>query len=224
METWMNERDACGIGAVINIDGKPDNKVLDDALSIVEKLEHRAGKYATGKVGDGVGILVQISHDFFKKAAKGAGIAIGGKGDYGIGMFFLPQDPMKRMFAKRMLEVIAEKEELSVLGWRDVPTHPEILGEVAVACMPYISQCFVKRPEGVQKGIDFDRKLYCLRREYEKSSDDTYICSFSSRTIVYKGMFLVGQLRLFYQDLLDPEYRTAIAMVHSRFSTNTTPS
>ncbi|MBP3783959.1 MAG: glutamate synthase large subunit [Butyrivibrio sp.] len=224
METWMNERDACGIGAVINIDGKPDNKVLDDALSIVEKLEHRAGKDATGKVGDGVGILVQISHDFFKKAAKAADIAIGGKGDYGVGMFFLPQDPMKRMFAKRMLEVIAEKEGLTVLGWRDVPTHPEILGEVAVACMPYISQCFVKRPEGTPKGIDFDRKLYSLRREYEKSSDDTYICSFSSRTIVYKGMFLVGQLRLFYQDLLDPEYRTAIAMVHSRFSTNTTPS
>ncbi len=224
METWMNERDACGIGAVINIDGSADNKVLDDALSIVEKLEHRAGKDATGKVGDGVGILVQISHDFFKKAAKAAGISLGSKGDYGVGMFFFPQDSMKRMFAKRMLEVIAEKEGLKVLGWRDVPTHPEILGEVAVSCMPHIAQCFVKRPDGVAKGIDFDRKLYGLRREYEKSSDDTYICSFSSRTIVYKGMFLVGQLRLFYQDLLDPAYVTAIAMVHSRFSTNTTPS
>ena len=224
METWMNEKDACGIGAVINIDGTPDNKVLDDALTIVEKLEHRAGKDATGKVGDGVGILVQISHRFFCKEAKKIGISLGNAGDYGIGMFFFPQDSMKRMFAKRMLEVIAEKENLKVLGWRDVDTHPEILGEVARKCMPHISQCFVERPADVAKGIEFDRKLFCLRREYEKSSEDTYICSFSSRTIVYKGMFLVGQLRNFYEDLLSPDYRTAIAMVHSRFSTNTTPS
>ena len=220
----MNEKDACGIGAVINIDGTPDNKVLDDALSIVEKLEHRAGKDATGKVGDGVGILVQISHRFFCKEAKKLGVALGNAGDYGIGMFFFPQDSMKRMFAKRMLEVIAEKENLKVLGWRDVDTHPEILGEVARNCMPHISQCFVERPADVERGIEFDRKLFCLRREYEKSSEDTYICSFSSRTIVYKGMFLVGQLRNFYEDLLSPDYRTAIAMVHSRFSTNTTPS
>ena len=224
MENWMNEHDACGIGAVINIDGKPDNKVLDDALSIVEKLEHRAGKDATGKVGDGVGILVQVSHKFFSKEAKKLGFKIGGAGDYGIGMFFFPQDSMKRMFAKRMLEVIADKEGLKVIGWRDVETHPEILGEVARNCMPHISQCFIARPADVQKGIDFDRKLYCLRREYEKSSEDTYICSFSSRTIVYKGMFLVGQLRNFYEDLLSPDYQSAIALVHSRFSTNTTPS
>ncbi len=224
MENWMNEHDACGIGAVINIDGKPDNKVLDDALSIVEKLEHRAGKDASGKVGDGVGILVQISHKFFSGEAKKLGFKIGGAGDYGIGMFFLPQDSMKRMFAKRMLEVIADKEGLKVIGWRDVETHPEILGEVARNCMPHISQCFIARPSDVKKGIEFDRKLYCLRREYEKSSEDTYICSFSSRTIVYKGMFLVGQLRNFYEDLLSPDYQSAIALVHSRFSTNTTPS
>ncbi|MBQ9301838.1 glutamate synthase large subunit [Butyrivibrio sp.] len=224
MEPWMNERDACGIGAVINIDGKPDNKVLDDALSIVEKLEHRAGKDATGKVGDGVGILLQISHKFFSKEAKKQGITLKNAGDYGIGMFFFPQDSMKRMFAKRMLEVIAQKENLRVIGWREVPVHHEILGEVAINCMPHIEQCFIERPSDVEAGIPFDRKLYCLRREYEKSSEDTYICSFSSRTIVYKGMFLVGQLRNFYEDLLSPEYVTAIAMVHSRFSTNTTPS
>ncbi len=224
METWMNEHDACGIGAVINIDGRPDRKVLDDALSIVEKLEHRAGKDATGKVGDGVGILAQISHSFFAKEAKKLGITLKGSGDYGVGMFFFPTDDMKRMFAKRMLEVIAEKENLKVLGWRDVETHPEILGEVARNCMPHISQCFIERPDDVPRGIEFDRRLYCLRREYEKSSEDTYICSLSSRTIVYKGMFLVGQLRNFYEDLLSPDYKTAVAMVHSRFSTNTTPS
>ena len=224
MDSWKAEHDACGIGAVININGKADHRVLDDALSIVEKLEHRAGKDASGKVGDGVGILTRISHDFFKKTAEKSGITLKKAGDYGIGMFFLPQDAMKRMFAKRMLEVIAEKEGLKVLGWRDVETHPEILGETARNCMPHISQCFIERPEDVERGIDFDRKLYCLRREYEKSSEDTYICSFSSRTIVYKGMFLVGQLRNFYEDLKSKSYKTAIAMVHSRFSTNTTPS
>ncbi|MCR5272921.1 MAG: glutamate synthase large subunit [Lachnospiraceae bacterium] len=224
MENWMNERDACGIGAVINIDGKPTNSVVSDALSIVEKLEHRAGKDASGKVGDGVGILVQISHAFFKSEAAKAGITLKEAGDYGIGMFFLPQDSMKRMFAKRMLEVIAEKENLRFLGWRDVDIHPEILGERAVECMPFICQCFIERPSDCDRGLPFERRLYALRREYEKSSDDTYICSFSSRTIVYKGMFLVGQLRNFYEDLLSPKYKSAIAMVHSRFSTNTTPS
>ncbi|MCR5676808.1 MAG: glutamate synthase large subunit [Agathobacter sp.] len=224
MKTWMNDHDACGIGAVINIDGHADHRVLDDALSIVEKLEHRAGKDASGKVGDGVGILVQISHDFFARKAKEIGIELKNAGDYGIGMFYLPQDAMKRMFAKRMLEVIAQKENLHVLGWRDVEIHPEILGETAKNCMPYISQCFIERPEDAEAGMAFERRLYCLRREYEKSSEDTYICSFSSRTIVYKGMFLVGQLRRFYEDLMEEDYKTAIALVHSRFSTNTTPS
>ena len=218
------ERDACGIGMIVNIDGKRDYRVLDDALTIVEKLEHRAGKDATGQVGDGVGILLQISHSFFKKSAKAAGIRIGERGDYGIGMFFLPQDKLKRTFAKRMLEVILEKEGLPFLGWREVPVQPGILGETAVSCMPYIAQCFVGRPEGCEPGFDFDRKLYVVRREFEQSSEDTYICSFSSRTIVYKGMFLVGQLRAFYDDLRSRDYTTAIALVHSRFSTNTTPS
>ena len=218
------EHDACGIGTVVNIDGHQDQKVLDDALTIVEKLEHRAGKDATGKVGDGVGILLQISHDFFKKAAKKEGIELRDERDYGIGMFFFPEDGMKRTFAKRMFEVITKKNGLKFLGWREVPTEPSILGKPAFDCMPHICQCFIERPEDTEKGIDFDRRLYVLRREFEQSSDDTYICSLSSRTIVYKGMFLVKQLRAFYDDLRDPDYKTAIAIVHSRFSTNTTPS
>lgn len=218
------EHDACGIGTVVNIDGHQDVKVLDDALSIVEKLEHRAGKDASGKVGDGVGILIQICHDFFKKAAKKAGITVKEAGDYGVGMFFFPENEKKRAFAKRMFEVIAKKNGLNVLGWRQVPSHPEILGKVALDCMPSIEQCFIERPEDYGRGIDFDRRLYVLRREFEQSSEDTYICSLSSRTIVYKGMFLVGQLRAFYDDLRDSDNKTAIAIVHSRFSTNTTPS
>ena len=224
---YQQEHDACGIGSIVNIDGRKDHKVLDDALHIVEKLEHRAGKDATGEVGDGVGILTQISHRFFVKAAAEAGIdkvTDLTEGDYGVGMFFLPQNTLRRTLARRMFEVITQKEGMEVLGWREVPVHEEILGKAAVDCMPCICQCFVARPDGVQKGIDFDRRLYVVRREFEQSSEDTYICSLSSRTIVYKGMFLVGQLRRFYDDLQDPEYEAAIAIVHSRFSTNTTPS
>ena len=221
---WMLEHDACGIGMIVNIDGKKEHRILDDALHIVEKLEHRAGKDATGQVGDGVGILLQISHSFFAKAAAQAGIDVGGEGDYGIGMFFFPEDTMKRTFAMRMMEVILEKENLKLLGWRQVPVHPEILGKAAIDCMPCMMQCFIGRPASAAPGIDFDRRLYAARRAFEQSSEDTYICSMSSRTIVYKGMFLVGQLRRFYEDLMDPEYKSALALVHSRFSTNTTPS
>ncbi len=218
------EHDACGIGTVVNIDGKPEYRILDDALHIVEKLEHRAGKDASGKVGDGVGILVQISHNFFKKAAKEASIQIGDERDYGIGMFFFPREPLKKTFAMRMFEMIVEKNGMKFLGWRTVPVHEEILGDTARNCMPDILQGFIARPFDTEKNLDFDRKLFICRREFEQSSEDTYICSLSSRTIVYKGMFLVNQLREFYDDLQSRDYTTAIAMVHSRFSTNTTPS
>ena len=223
-EGLQEAHDACGIGTIVNIDGHKDYQVLDDALHIVEKLEHRAGKDATGKVGDGVGILTQISHKFFKKAAAAAGITLGGEREYGVGMFFFPNDSLRRTFAIRMLEVITKKEGLRFLGWRKVPVHPEILGDLAKNSMPCIMQCFIEKPEDVEKGIDFDRRLYVVRREFEQSSEDTYICSLSSRTIVYKGMFLVRQLRKFYDDLQDHDFETAIAIVHSRFSTNTAPS
>ena len=129
-DAMQYEHDACGIGLVVNIDGKKEYRTLDDALSIVEKLEHRAGKDATGEVGDGVGILVQISHKFFKKAAKEADIEVKDEGDYGVGMFFFPQDTKKRILAMRMFKVISEKNGLNIIGWREVPTNPDILGKV----------------------------------------------------------------------------------------------
>ncbi|MCI8670102.1 MAG: glutamate synthase large subunit [Lachnospiraceae bacterium] len=218
------EHDNCGIGAVVNIKGKKTHETVENALKIVENLEHRAGKDAEGKTGDGVGILLQISHKFFKKAVRSLGIFLGSEREYGIGMFFFPQDELKRNQAKKMFEIIVEKEGLEFLGWREVPTVPEVLGAKAVECMPCIMQGFVKKPENVKKGLDFDRKLYVARRVFEQSNDNTYVVSLSSRTIVYKGMFLVGQLRLFFQDLQDADYESAIAMVHSRFSTNTNPS
>ena len=218
------EHDNCGIGAVANIKGIKTHKTVDQALHIVENLEHRAGKDAEGKTGDGVGIMLQISHRFFKKAASQAGITLGDEREYGIGMFFFPQDELARKQAMKMFEIIVKKEGLTFLGWRKVPTAPEVLGKKAVDVMPYIAQGFVAKPDNVKKGLDFDRKLYVVRRVFEQSNEDTYVVSLSSRTIVYKGMFLVGELRLFFADLQDKDYESAIAIVHSRFSTNTNPS
>ena len=218
------EHDNCGIGAIVSIKGIKTHQTVSDALSIVENLEHRAGKDAEGKTGDGVGILLQISHKFFKKAVKPLGIELGEEREYGIGMFFFPQDELKRNQSKKMFEIIVEKEGLEFLGWREVPTYPNVLGKKAIDCMPYIMQAFVKKPEDVNKGIDFDRKLYVARRVFEQTCENTYVVSLSSRTIVYKGMFLVGQLRQFFGDLRDEDYESATALVHSRFSTNTTPS
>ena len=218
------EHDACGIGAVVDLRGRKTWRTVDDALKIVEKLEHRAGKDAAGETGDGVGLLLQIPHKLMVKAAAVEGITLGGERDYGVGMCFFPNDSLKRAQAKKMLEIIVAKEGMEFLGWRDVPTNPEVLGEKALSCMPHISQCFVKRPGDCEPGLDFDRKLYVARRVFEQSNINTYIPSFSSRTIVYKGMFLVGQLRRFYADLTDPDCESAIALVHSRFSTNTNPS
>ena len=218
------EHDNCGIGAVVNIRGIKTRETVENALKIVENLEHRAGKDAEGKTGDGVGILLQISHKFFSKTCKSLGILLGDEREYGIGQFFFPQDELKRKQAMKMFEIILQKEGLEFLGWRQVPTVPEILGPKALEKMPCIMQAFIKKPAEVEKGLPFDRRLYVARREFEQSNENTYVVSLSSRTIVYKGMFLVGQLRSFFTDLQSPDYESAIATVHSRFSTNTNPS
>ena len=237
------EHDNCGIGAVVNIDGSKSHKIVDNALSIVEKLEHRAGKDASGETGDGVGILVQISHDFFKKEAEDL-IGKLGEREYGIGQFFFPAGDFEN--EKTRFEACVKAENLKFLGWRKVPVNAEVLGKKARDCMPEIWQAFIEKTADCEKGIEFDRKLYILRREFEKealkqvqgdshadearhaelvsASDKTYVCSLSSRTIVYKGMFLVHELRTFYKDLQSEAYSSSLAIVHSRFSTNTQPS
>lgn len=210
------EHDACGIGTVVQIDGKQSYDVLDKALHIVEKLEHRAGKDASGKVGDGVGILLQISDDFFRKTLKKDNIKL--PEHFGVGMFFLPRNKLLLNQHKKMFEKFVEQEGCTFITWRKVPCDESILGQKAKDCMPSIYQAFV------QGDTDLEQKLYVIRREFEKSCKETYVASLSSRTIVYKGMFLVSQLRKFYLDLQDENYKSAIAIVHSRFSTNTTPS
>lgn len=218
------EHDACGIGAIIDLDGIPNFSIVDDALTIVEKLEHRAGKDATGEIGDGVGIMVQVPHDFFSKVGKEMGINLGNRRDYGVGMFFFPQDVLSRLQSQKMFEIICAKEGVEFLGWRNVPVNTNVMSKKAQASTPFICQCFVKRPKKLKQGLEFDRKLYVIRRLFEQSNENTYVVSFSSRTIVYKGMFLVNQLRSFYTDLQSQDFKSAIAMVHSRFSTNTEPS
>ena len=260
------EHDSCGIGAVVSIDGKKSHEVIENALSIVEKLEHRAGKDASGETGDGVGILAQISHAFFKEAAKNGEISLAGKKceslgderDYGIGMFFFPNDgaTSSRCEAeseKTRFEKVCKNQNLKFLGWRRVPVNADVLGKKARDCMPEIWQGFVARLENCEKGLEFDKLLYKARLAFEKGENgalrgvpaegvsgngeaiaakgetspnslSTYVCSLSSRTIVYKGMFLVGQLRTFYLDLQSELYDSSLALVHSRFSTNTNPS
>ncbi|MBR4825908.1 MAG: glutamate synthase large subunit [Spirochaetaceae bacterium] len=218
------EHDACGIGAVVNIDGSKSHKIVDNALSIVEKLEHRAGKDASGETGDGVGILLQISHDFFKKAA---GDLIGslGERDYGIGQIFFPGNSAECKAEKARFEKCVADSGLKLLGWREVPINAAVLGKKARDCMPSIWQAFIEKTADCARGLEFDKLLYKARLSFEKTDNHkTYICSLSSRTIVYKGMFLVHELRTFYKDLQSKEYVSSLALVHSRFSTNTNPS
>ena len=165
------EHDNCGIGAVVNIKGTKTRGTVENALRIVENLEHRAGKDAEGKTGDGVGILVQICHDFFVKVTKPLGIELGGEREYGVGMFFFPQDELKRNQAKKMFEIIVEKEGLVFLGWREVPCVPAVLGHKAVECMPNIMQAFVRKPANVERGLAFDRKLYIARVQRQQQKE-----------------------------------------------------
>ena len=218
------EHESCGVGAVVDLNGRATHRTVDQALCIVERLAHRAGSDALGTTGDGVGILTQLPHSLFSAWAREEGILLGRAGEYGVGMFFLPEDEVGAENACRIFEQLAASERIAVLGWRNVPCHPAQLGAGARRTMPRIRQCFLRRPADAATEQDFDRRLYVLRRIFEKQDTDTYICSLSCRTIVYKGMMLVSQLRSFYDDLQDAQYTSCMAMVHSRFSTNTFPS
>ena len=218
------EHESCGVGAVVDLNGAATHRTVDQALCIVERLAHRAGSDAQGTTGDGVGIMTQLPHTLFAAWAREEGISLGSPGDYGVGMLFLPEDEVGMQNISRIFEQLAESEGIPVLGWREVPCHPAQLGAGARRTMPCIRQCFLKRPAEVAAGQDFDRRLYLLRRVFERQDTDAYVCSLSCRTIVYKGMMLVSQLRSFYDDLQDVRYVSGMAMVHSRFSTNTFPS
>ena len=226
------EHDACGIGALAHLKGERSHRMVDDALSVLVNLEHRGGKGLEPNTGDGAGILFQVPHRFFRKEAQKCGHLLPDEGDYGVAMLFCPQDERGVADARRIFEDGCAAEGVPVLFWRVVPVDDHDLGATARACMPTILQAFVARPSGVERGEAFERKLYVCRRVIEKRGDAAcelrgkifYVCSMSSRTIVYKGMLVATQMRRFYLDLNDAAVESAIALVHSRYSTNTTPS
>ena len=226
------EHDACGFGFVVDIAGRPSHKTVRDALTVLVNLEHRGATGSEKNTGDGAGLTIQIPHRFLCDVAAKSGINLRGKGGYGVGMVFLPQDKTSRVDCFRLFEQVLADEGLHFLGWRDVPTDNSSLGASAKAAQPLIRQVFIDRPERLVEDLAFERKLYVVRRLVEKavsrsaipSRSDFYIPSLSCRTIVYKGMLNASQLQVFYPDLADERVESAIAMVHSRFSTNTFPS
>lgn len=220
------EHDACGIGAIAQIKGIKTHKTIKDALDILIHLEHRGGTGAEDNSGDGAGILFQIPDKFFRGEKLGFNLPLEGK--YGVGQLFLSKNEEIREKQIEIVNNCLKDEGLKVLGYRRVPVDTYGIGSTALRAMPYIIQVFVEKPSYVLKGIDFERKLYVARRMVEgvsiKNNLNIYFCSFSSRTIVYKGMLVSTQVRDFYLDLKDTKVETAIALVHSRFSTNTFPS
>ena len=227
-----NEHDACGIGFVANIKGRKSYDIVYDALKILEKLKHRGGEAADHKSGDGAGILTQIPDEFFRRECGVLGFNLPPAGEYGVGMIFAHRYDDFRKEQMRLFEEIVKEEGQTVLGWREVPIDESIIGEVARSVRPHFLQVFIAKGPDIKEPMDFERKLYIIRRLAEKKiiplsegmGTDFYIASLSSRTIVYKGMLTSLQLRHFYLDLSDLDYKTSMAMVHSRFSTNTFPS
>ncbi len=221
------EHDNCGIGFLAHMKGRKSHKIIKDGLLMLENLEHRGGQGDEINTGDGAGILVQVPDRFFKKQTP---FELPEYGEYAVGMLFLPQNKEIRDDLKRSIEVILTEEKLTLVGWRDVPTDDTMLGKAAFNSMPVIEQLFVTSKNQLQT-IEFERKLYVARKraEYElsgkvKLEESFYFASFSSKTIVYKGMLTTAQVSMFYLDLLDPAFESALALVHSRFSTNTFPS
>ncbi|WP_100408363.1 glutamate synthase large subunit [Bacillus solitudinis] len=225
------EHDNCGIGFLAHMKGKKSHQVVEDALHILRNLEHRGGQGDEVNTGDGAGILLQIPHRFFTKVCLADGITLPEEGQYGVGMLFLPQNEQVRASCEQKVEEIAKEENIEFLGWRTVPTDDTMLGNAAKTAMPFIRQLFFKRSENFKNELQFERKLYVVRKRAEietakliSADDSFYFTSLSSRTIVYKGMLTTEQVHQFYLDISDKDFETAIALVHSRFSTNTFPS
>jgi glutamate synthase domain-containing protein 2/glutamate synthase domain-containing protein 1/glutamate synthase domain-containing protein 3 len=223
------EHDSCGVGFVANINGLQTHKIVSDGITILKNLVHRGAIGGDRKTGDGAGMVTQLPHEFFKRECAAIGFVLPAPGTYGVGMLFLPMDTARRDEARRIVETVVAREGCALLGWRDVPVRPDCLGEMARAGMPFVGQAFVSMTGASGDGLE--RRLYVLRKciEHEATSrgltaEEFYVSSLSSRTVNYKGMFVAPQLEMFYPDLLDGSFISAIALVHQRYSTNTFPS
>jgi glutamate synthase domain-containing protein 2/glutamate synthase domain-containing protein 1/glutamate synthase domain-containing protein 3 len=226
------EHDACGVGFVVNIKGQRSNKIVRDALTILLNLRHRGACGCEANTGDGAGILLQIPHDFFVKACSAENFTLPGRGEYGVGMLFLPPDQRIRNKCEKLFEEVVDNEGLKLIGWRTVPTNNTDLGKTARDCEPVVRQVFIARDPKITDDLAFERKLYVVRKLAErgiryagiKGGEYFYVASLSCRTIIYKGMLMPTQVEPYFPDLSDPATNSALALVHSRFSTNTFPS
>ncbi|MCB0061939.1 MAG: glutamate synthase subunit alpha, partial [Caldilineaceae bacterium] len=233
------EHDACGVGFVVDIKGRKSRQIIDDALQILINLDHRGACGSEENTGDGAGILMQIPDAFLRKECAALGIELPESGSYGVGMLYLPQDAAQRRACEERLNAIISAEGQTLLGWRDVPTNAASLGKGATLREPMMRQVFIGCNPATLSGSDalaFERKLYVIRKRAENSirpgmgetslpgGEGFYFASLSSRTIVYKGMLRCAQVPDYYADLRDPAMESALALVHSRFSTNTFPN
>jgi glutamate synthase (NADPH/NADH) large chain len=226
------DKDSCGVGFIADIKGRKSHQIIDDALAILCNLEHRGAVGADPRAGDGAGILVQIPHKFFVKVADKLGFKLPKPGDYAVGQLFMPRDPDWRQVNRDIYAQTIKRMGMTLLGWRDVPTDNSSLGESVKPTEPVHQQVFIGRGKKSMSEDDFERRLYILRKSvsaaiykrHERRLAGYYPVSLSCRTVVYKGMFLADQLGKYYPDLHDPDFESALALVHQRFSTNTFPT
>ncbi len=226
------EHDACGTGFVVNIKGVRSHEIIGQGLTILNNLAHRGATGSESETGDGAGILIQIPHKFFVRECAALGFDLPNPRYYGVGMLFMPAEVKQRENFEHLLDTIAEEEGQSVIGWRTVPTEDGTLGATAKAAQPVVRQVFLRRNPMIKDRMSFERKLYVIRKRAEaairygglQGGDHFYICSMSYKTIIYKGMLTSKQVEAYFPELNDPDMETALAMVHSRFSTNTFPS
>src|SRR6266542_437573 len=230
-DPWF-EHDSCGVGFVVNVKGTKSHQIIQQALQVLRNLDHRGACGCEANTGDGAGMLLQIPHLFLQKQCEISGFKLPKSGQYGAGLVFLPQDPPERQQCERAFEKIVKEEGLKIIGWRTVPTDNRSLGATARASEPFVRQVFIARGRSLKEDMAFERKLYVIRKRSANSIPQLpltqarywYVCSLSYKTLVYKGMLLTEQLNQYYPDLNDPLIESALALVHSRFSTNTFPS
>ena len=226
------EKDSCGVGFIADIKGRKSHKIVEDGLTILVNLEHRGAVGADPRAGDGAGILVQTPHKFFAKKALELGFSLPAPGHYAVGALFLPHDAEWRAEIMDTYAAVAAQEGMTLLGWRDVPTDNSTLGETVKPTEPKNMQVFLGRGSKITSEDEFERRLYILRKtisrtlytKRERQTSHYYPVSISCRTVIYKGMFLADQLGAYYPDLRDPDFESALALVHQRFSTNTFPT
>ncbi|OHD56294.1 MAG: glutamate synthase subunit alpha [Spirochaetes bacterium GWF1_51_8] len=227
-----NEHDSCGVGFVVDIKGKKSNKIVKDGLQVLLRMEHRGAVGSDPETGDGAGILIQIPDEFFRRICTECKIPLPSLGEYGTGIAFLPTIGTEKKFCKTNIERIIEEEGQTLLGWRPVPVNPAAIGATARKSMPEFEQVFIGKSDDIKDALAFERKLYVIRKRIENEVSDStlkqkklfYFPNISCRTFSYKGMAMSGQVSEFFLDLQDEGIKSAICMVHSRYSTNTFPS